>query len=223
MTVRIVLADDEHLVRAGLRTVLEREPDLEVVAEAEDGATAVQAVREVRPDVALLDVRMPGLDGIEATRRLSDDPAVATRVVVLTTFDDDELLVRALRAGAQGYLLKSMPAAQLTAGVRTAAVGDVLLAPLLTQRLIDRHLQGSDRASRAADVLARLSPREQDVLRLVGRGMSNEEVAGALFIAPATVKTHVSALLDKLGARDRLQLVVQAYETGVLQPGRPGP
>jgi DNA-binding NarL/FixJ family response regulator len=219
VTVRIVLADDEHLVRAGLRTVLEREPDLEVVAEAGDGAAAVQAVRQSRPDVALLDVRMPGVDGIEATRRLTDDPAVSARVVVLTTFDDDELLVRALRAGAQGYLLKSMPAPQLAAGVRTAAVGDVLLAPLLTQRLIDRHLQGSDRAAQAADVLDRLSPREQDVLRLVGRGMSNEEVAAALFIAPATVKTHVSALLDKLGARDRLQLVVQAYETGVLQPG----
>lgn len=221
MTVRVVLADDEHLVRGGLRTVLEREADIEVVGEASDGAAAVQVVRDLRPDVALLDVRMPSMDGIEATRRLTDDPSVSTKVVILTTFDDDELLVRALRAGAQGYLLKSMPAAQLTAGVRTAAVGDVLLAPLLTRRLIDGHLQGTDRVARASEVLARLSPREQDVLRLVARGMSNEEVAAALFIAPATVKTHVSALLDKLGARDRVQLVVQAYETGVLQPGQP--
>lgn len=223
MTVRVVLADDEHLLRAGLRTVLSREPDLEVVGEAADGAEAVRCVRELQPDVALVDVRMPVLDGIEATRRLTADAAVRTRTVILTTFDDDELLLRALRAGALGYLLKSMPAGQLTAAVRTAAAGDVLLAPLLTQRLIDQHLRSEAQAGQAQAVLERLSVRERDVLMLVARGLTNDEVAAQLFVAPATVKTHVSALLDKLEARDRIQLVVLAYEVGLLRPGVPGP
>lgn len=218
MTVTVLLADDEHLVRAGLRTVLERESDLEVVGEASDGVEAVTLVRQLRPDVALLDVRMPRIDGIEATRRLASDPQVATRLVVLTTFDDDELLDRAVTAGALGYLLKSMPAGQLVAAVRTAAQGDVLVAPALLQRLLADRRVRSDRADAARAVREKLSPRELEVLLLIAQGLSNDEIARQLLLAPATVKTHVGALLDKLHARDRVQLVVLAYESALVAP-----
>lgn len=218
MTVKVLLADDEHLVRAGLRTVLERESDLKVVGEAGDGVEAVTLVRQLRPDVALLDVRMPGIDGIEATRRLTRDPDVTTRLVVLTTFDDDELLDLALSAGALGYLLKSMPAGQLVAAVRTAAQGDVLVAPALLQRLLADRRVRNDRADTARDVRDKLSPREFEVLLLIAKGLSNDEIARQLILAPATVKTHVGALLDKLHARDRVQLVVLAYENALVAP-----
>jgi DNA-binding NarL/FixJ family response regulator len=218
MTVRVVLADDEHLVRAGLATVLQADGLIEVVAEAADGREAVDVVRAHRPDVALLDVRMPTMTGIEAVRALAADPDLRTALVVLTTFDDDELLAQALQAGALGYLLKSMPKAQLVAAVETAAQGDVLLAPALTARLLSRHVSAATRAGEASRVLEKLSPREREVLEHVARGLSNDEIAAELFLAPATVKTHVSALLDKLGARDRVQLVVLAYETGVATP-----
>jgi DNA-binding NarL/FixJ family response regulator len=218
VTVRVVLADDEHLVRTGMRTLLEREGGIEVVGEAGEGVEAIAVVRAERPDVALVDIRMPVLDGIEATRRITADPESTTGVVVLTTFDDDELLVRAVRAGALGYLLKAMPPAQLAAAVRTAAAGDVLLAPRLLQRVLAERVVRSDRQARAEQLLARLSAREREVLLLVARGLSNDEVAARLVVAPATVKTHVSSLLDKLGARDRVQLVVLAYEEGLVSP-----
>ena len=219
MPLTVVLADDEHLIRAGLRAVLERDGTIEVVAEAADGVEAVTAVRAAQPDVALLDIRMPKMDGIAAAARLTADPSVQSRIVVLTTFDDDETLTRALRAGALGYLLKSMPPAQLSAAVRTAADGDALLAPQLLQRVLADRLQQQDRTAAAAVVRGRLSPRELDVLLLVAQGKSNDEVATCLFIAPATVKTHVSALLDKLEVRDRVQLVIRAYDTGIVAPG----
>lgn len=219
MTVRVVLADDEHLVRAGLATVLQTDGRVQVVAEAGDGQEAVDAVRAHRPDVALLDVRMPTMTGLQAVRVLAADPDVRTALVILTTFDDDELLAEALQAGALGYLLKSMPRAQLVSAVETAAQGDVLLAPAITSRLLSRHVSTAGRADDAARVLAKLTSREKEVLVLVAQGRSNDEIASELFLAPATVKTHVSALLDKLGARDRVQLVVLAYETGVVTAG----
>lgn len=219
MTVRVVLADDEHLVRAGLATVLQTDGRVVVVGEAADGREAVDVVRALRPDVALLDVRMPTMNGIEAVRVLAADPDLRTALVVLTTFDDDELLAQALQAGALGYLLKSMPRAQLVAAVETAAQGDVLLAPALTARLLARHVTSATRVDDAARVLERLTARERQVLEKVARGLSNDEIAGELFLAPATVKTHVSALLDKLGARDRVQLVVLAYESGIATAG----
>lgn len=220
MTLRVVLADDEHLVRAGIRTVLERDPQIQVVGEAGDGAEAVSVVRALQPDVALLDVRMPLLDGIEATARLAADPEVTAQLVVLTTFDDDALLDRALRAGALGYLLKSMPARQLVAAVHTAAAGDVLVAPALLRRLLDERRAQHVHVDAMTDLRTRLSPRELDVLLLLAKGLSNDEIAAQLVLSPATVKTHVGAMLLKLAVRDRLQLVVLAFQQGLVEPGR---
>ena len=216
--IRVVVADDQPLVRTGLATMVGHAPDLVVVAEAANGAEAVEAARRERPDVVLMDVRMPVLDGIEATRRIAADPATSgVRVVMLTTFDVDEYVYEALRAGASGFLLKDVGPEALTDAVRVVAAGEALLAPAVTRRLIDEFAQRPPRLR--ADALAPLTDREREVLALVGRGLSNDEIGAALHMSPATAKTHVGRLLAKLGARDRVRLVVVAYESGLLTPG----
>lgn len=213
---RVVIADDEPLVRAGLRLVLELDPQLDLLAEAGDGAEAMDLVREHRPDLALLDIRMPRLDGIEATRRICADPTLdQTRVVVLTTFADDALLVAAIRAGASGYLLKSMPPEQIRASVRAAAEGGTTLAPALLDRLLQEY---AGRRAAPSTLLERLTGRETDVLREIAAGRSNVEIAQSLFLSEGTVKTHVASILRKLGLRDRTQAAVAAYELGLVRP-----
>ncbi|WP_347059697.1 response regulator transcription factor [Blastococcus sp. HT6-30] len=218
MTVRILLADDEALVRTGLRMILEAETDLEVVGESADGVEAVTLCRQLRPDVALVDIRMPRLDGIQAARRITAEPGNGTAVVMLTTFDADEHLVEAIQAGATGFLLKSMPREQLVTAVRSAVNGDSLLAPALLRRLLDDFV-GRAGTPAAAPGLVLLTPREEEVLRLVARGLSNAEIAAALVLGEGTVKTHVARVLAKLGVRDRVQAVVLAYESGLVRPG----
>ena len=219
--IRIVLADDQEMVRSGLRLILESEPDIEVVGEAGDGAQALDTIRWRHPDVVLMDVQMPVLDGLAATRKLLDrDPRnePVPRVIMLTTFDLDEYVFEALRAGASGFLLKNAPADDLVAAVRTVAAGDALLAPSVTRRVIAAF--GRRRApSESARELARLSEREREVLLLVARGRSNAEIAAELAIGEATVKTHLSSLFAKLGLRDRVEVVIFAYESGVVEPG----
>jgi DNA-binding NarL/FixJ family response regulator len=219
MSVRVLLADDEALVRAGLRMILEAEPDLVVVGEAADGVDAVTMCRELQPDVALVDIRMPRLDGIQAARRIVADPAVRTAVVMLTTFDADEHVVEALRAGATGFLLKSMPRDQLVSAVRTAVNGDSLLAPTLLRRLLDDFVGRAGTTSTTVPGIGELTAREEEVLRLVARGLSNAEIAAQLVLGEGTVKTHVAHVLAKLGVRDRVQAVVAAYESGLVRPG----
>jgi DNA-binding NarL/FixJ family response regulator len=213
--IRVLLADDQELVRSGFRLILDLADGIEVVGEAADGREAVRLAKELQPDVVLMDVRMPELDGIEATRRLRQAGAEA-RVLVLTTFDLDEYVYAAVRAGASGFLLKDAPREQLVAAVRTVARGEALLAPAITQRLIERFV--SRPPLEEAPGLAELSAREREVLRLVARGLSNGEIAAALVIGEATVKTHVARILRKLELRDRVQAVVYAYETGVVEP-----
>jgi DNA-binding NarL/FixJ family response regulator len=214
---RLVIADDEPLVRQGLRLVLELDPGLEVVAEAADGAAAVSLVREHRPDLALLDVRMPRLDGIEAVRRIVADASLTeTRAVVLTTFADDDLVVTAVRAGASGYLLKSMPPEQIRAAVHAVSDGRTALAPTLVDRLVREY---AGRQAVRSPLLDRLTGRETDVLRQIAAGRSNAEIAAALHVSEGTVKTHVAAVLHKLGLRDRTQAAVAAYELGLVRPG----
>jgi DNA-binding NarL/FixJ family response regulator len=227
--IAVALADDQSLVRAGFKALLDSEDDIAVVAEAGDGETAVIAVREHRPDVVLMDIRMPGLDGLQATARITADPTLeATRVVVLTTFELDEYVFGALRAGASGFLLKDLEPEDLLVAVRVVAAGEALLAPRLTRRLIEMFVSGggspdaADAASASPELAARvatLTPREREVLGLLGRGASNGEIAEALVVSPLTAKTHVARLFAKLGARDRAQLVVIAYETGVVVLG----
>jgi DNA-binding NarL/FixJ family response regulator len=216
--IRVLVADDQALVRAGFRAILEAQEDLEVVGEAGDGGEAVAIARELRPDVVLMDVRMPGVDGIEATRRLLRD-GDAPRVLMLTTFDLDEYVYEAMRAGASGFLLKDAPRDQLVGAVRTVAAGDSLLAPALLRRLIEDFVRRPAPGARSHPELDELTERELEVLTLIARGLANAEIAGRLFVSEATVRTHVTHILAKLGLRDRVQAVVLAYETGLVQPG----
>jgi DNA-binding NarL/FixJ family response regulator len=216
--IRVLVADDQALVRAGFRAILEAQDDLEVVGEAGDGGEAVANARELRPDVVLMDVRMPGVDGIEATRRLLRD-GDAPRVLMLTTFDLDEYVYEAMRAGASGFLLKDAPRDQLVGAVRTVAAGDSLLAPALLRRLIEDFVRRPAPGARSHPELEELTERELEVLTLIARGLANAEIAAQLFVSEATVRTHVTHILAKLGLRDRVQAVVLAYETGLVQPG----
>ncbi len=222
MSIRVLLVDDHALVRTGFRMVLDSEPDLEVVGEAADGQQAIHSAGRLAPDVVLMDVRMPGLDGIAATRAIvsaardgASDDTPAPKVLILTTFDLDEYVFDSLTAGASGFLLKDVPPEQLIAGIRSVAAGDALLAPAVTRRLIDAFVQGGRRSTLPPPELEELTPRELQVLQLVAQGLSNAEIATALVVEETTVKTHVSRLLAKLGLRDRVQAVVLAYESGL--------
>jgi DNA-binding NarL/FixJ family response regulator len=219
--IRVLLADDQTLVRAGFRGLLDRSDDMEVVAEAANGAEAVERTRATYPDVVLMDVRMPVMDGIEATRRITSDPRLAgVRVVVLTTFDLDEYVFEALRNGASGFLLKDVEPEELRHAVRVVARGDALLSPGITRRLIARFVEQGALQTGSAERLAQLTAREREVVALVAGGLSNDEIAERLTLSVATVKTHVAHAMGKLGARDRAQLVVLAYETALVTPGR---
>jgi DNA-binding NarL/FixJ family response regulator len=219
-SVRVLIADDQQLVRTGFRMILDAEPDIDVVGEATDGREAVAMARELQPDVVLMDIRMPELDGIAATRQVvSQDDERGPRVLMLTTFDLDEYVYDALRAGASGFLLKDVPADQLAAGVRMVAAGDALLAPAITRRLIEE-FAATPPAAPAPPGLDELTPRELEVFRLVAQGKSNADIAAELVIGETTVKTHVTRLMMKLGVHDRVQAVVLAYELGVVTPSR---
>jgi DNA-binding NarL/FixJ family response regulator len=220
VTIRVILADDERLVRAGFRMILGAEPGIEIVAEASDGHEAVAAARDLGADVVLMDIRMPNLNGLDATRQIlgaSDDPP---RVIVLTTFDLDEYVYDALRAGASGFLLKDAPEEQLVAAIRVAADGGSMFAPSVTRRLVERFATVAA-VPRGASELDRQTPRETEVMRLIARGLSNGEIAATLVVTEHTAKTHVAHILEKLGLRDRVQAVVLAYETGLVRPGDP--
>ncbi|MEU4622990.1 response regulator transcription factor [Actinoplanes sp. NPDC023801] len=220
--ISVVLADDQALVRAGFRALLDAEPGIEVVGEAADGLRAVEVVRQTRPDVVLMDIRMPGVDGLEATRRITADPELAaTRVVILTTFELDEYVFEALRTGASGFLVKDTEPVDLLRGVRAVAAGDALLSPSVTRRVIGSFVSAAatGRQPEPPRELGQLTDREREVMVLVAEGLSNDEIAARLVISPATAKTHVSRTMIKLGARDRAQLVVQAYEAGLIRPG----
>lgn len=214
MTIQIILADDQPLIRAGLRMLIEQTPDIDVAGEAGTGAEAVQLTREIAPDVVVMDIRMPGMDGIEATQMITVGGGTA-RVLVLTTFDDDDYVYGALRAGASGFLVKNMALEEIMAAIRVVAAGDAIIAPGVTRRLI-AEFAGQPRAGRQPRELAGVTDREREVLRLVGLGMSNAEIAAALHISAGTAKTHVARLLAKLAARDRVQLVITAYEAGLV-------
>ncbi len=213
--ITVLLADDQALVRGGFRLILDAEPDIKVIAEAADGGQAIGKALQARPDVVLMDIRMPVLDGIQATRQLVPQ-LPAARVVMLTTFDLDDYIVDAFRAGASGFLLKTAPPPQLVAAVRTVHAGDALLAPASTRRLIEQFA----RPPGHAPALDLLTPREHDVLRLLARGLTNAEIARQLVVEPSTIKSHVASVLAKLGLRDRVQAVIAAYETGLIQPGQ---
>jgi DNA-binding NarL/FixJ family response regulator len=222
MTLRVVIVDDQELMRAGFTMILNAQPDFEVVGEAEDGRTGVEVCRQVRPDIVMMDIRMPEMDGIEATQLITDDPSIDTKVLVLTTFDLDEYVYAAVRAGASGYLLKDTPPQELLAALRVIADGNALLSPSVTKRLIEEFARQPEIESVDSPQLGDLTERELEVLRLLATGLSNREIAAKLYIGEATAKTHVSRVLTKLGVRDRVQAVVLAYEAGVVTPGSPG-
>jgi DNA-binding NarL/FixJ family response regulator len=219
VSIRVLIVDDQALVRTGFRMILEAESDIEVVGEAGDGAEAVTEAERLKPDVILMDVRMPELNGIEATRRLLANGATETKVVMLTTFDMDEYVYDALRAGASGFLLKDVPPEQLIDGIRAVGNGDALLAPSITRRLIEEFVRSGPARTGPPAGLAELTARELEVLHAIARGLSNAEIAKELFVSETTVKTHVAHVLMKLDLRDRVQAVVLAYESGLVQPG----
>lgn len=217
MTIRVLVADDQQMVRAGFRLILSAEPDIEVVAEASDGGEAVTLARQLRPDVVLMDIRMPTLDGLAATRKLLvDAPAGVARVIVLTTFDDDEYVFGALQAGASGFLLKNSAPERLIDAIRVVAGGEALLAPSVTRQVIDEFARHPARRVAPPPELSELTDRERDVLREIATGLTNAEIAARLYVSEATVKTHVSRLLMKLGLRDRVHAVIYAYEHGLV-------
>jgi DNA-binding NarL/FixJ family response regulator len=219
MVIRVLIADDQALVRGGFRLILESRDDIEVVGEATDGAEALQECLRLRPDVVLMDIRMPGLDGIEATRQLLHSDPPHPRVLMLTTFDLDEYVYEAMRSGASGFLLKNADPEELVRAVRVVANGESLLAPAITRRLLERFLQAPRVSTDVSQRLGELTEREVEVLTLVGRGLSNTEIAEALFLSQTTVKTHLAHIFAKLSLRDRVQAVVLAYEAGLVRPG----
>jgi DNA-binding NarL/FixJ family response regulator len=224
MSIRVLLADDQTLVRSGFRVLLERTEGIEVIGEVSDGAAAVARVRADRPDIVLMDIRMPGMDGLAATREIASDPALEdVRVIMLTTFDLDEYVFEALHAGAAGFLLKDVEPADLRDAVRVVAAGDALLSPSITRRLISEFVSQPGRRSHVPAELRELTEREREVMALIAEGLTNDEIAARLVISPATAKTHVSRILLKLGARDRAQLVVMAYESGLVRAAPPSP
>jgi len=218
MSIRVLLADDQAMVRAGFRMIVESEPDIVVVGEAADGEQAVEATRRLRPDVVLMDIQMPGEDGLRATRRITERPGQPSRVVILTTFERDDYVYEALQSGASGFLLKNAPPEQLVHAVRVVAAGDALLAPSITRRIIEQFARRPIKPE-LDEQLQSLTQREREVLAMLARGKSNAELAAELFVTEGTIKTHVSSLLAKLGLRDRVQAVVVAYESGLVKPG----
>jgi len=230
VSIRVLLVDDQPLLRAGFRMILSAEPDIDVVGDASNGAEAIDAVTATRPDVVLMDIRMPVMDGVEATRRITGGAgprtAAAPRVLILTTFDLDEYVVEALRAGASGFLLKDVPPEQLVAAISVVAAGEALLAPNVTRRLLDRYAASlppmASPAAGGPGVIDDLTDREREVWQLMARGLSNQEIADRLVVGETTIKTHVSRVLQKLDVRDRVQAVVLAYERGVVRPGETG-
>jgi DNA-binding NarL/FixJ family response regulator len=222
VSIRVLIVDDQTLVRTGFRMILEAEEDMEVVGEAADGREAIDQTRSLAPDVVLMDVRMPELDGIEATRRLLSGGDVDAKIVMLTTFDMDEYVYEALRAGASGFLLKDVPPEQLVTGIRSVASGDALLAPSVTRRVVEEFVRRPpDSVRQRPAELDDLTERELEVLKQIARGLSNAEIAQELYVSETTVKTHVARVLMKLDLRDRVQVVVLAYESGLVQPGTP--
>lgn len=217
--IRVLVADDQALVRGGVRMIVEAQSDMEVAGEASDGAEAVELARRTKPDVVLMDIRMPGVDGIEGARRILADPGIGAAVLILTTFDQDELVYEALRAGAAGFLLKSAPPEQLVPAIRTVAAGEALLAPEITRRMIEDFVRRPRPDREHGAPLRELTEREAEVLTLIGRGRTNAEIAEHFVLSDSTVKTHVNRIFRKLGLRDRAQAVVVAYETGLVEPG----
>ncbi len=219
MTIRVVLVDDQALIRTGLKMILESENDIEIVGEAADGEQGIVTTRQLRPDVVLMDIQMPRMNGLEATSRIVQESAIPSRIVILTTFERDEYVFDALRAGASGFLLKNSPSAELVHAVRVVAAGDALLAPSVTRKVIEGFIARPESGTNRAD-LDRLTSRETEVLRLLATGKSNSELAAHLFVGEGTIKTHVSSVLTKLGLRDRMQAVIFAYESGLIEPGQ---
>jgi DNA-binding NarL/FixJ family response regulator len=219
MSIRVVLVDDQELIRTGFRMILEAEDDIEVVGEASDGEQAISMTRSVRPDVVLMDVQMPTMDGLEATGRIVRDASIPSRIVILTTFERDDYVFEALRAGASGFLLKNAPSEELVHAVRVVAAGDALLAPSVTRKVIEGFIRRPAHRSNEVE-LRRLTERETEILKLLATGKSNSELAAHLFVGEGTIKTHVSSVLTKLGIRDRMQAVIFAYESGLIEPGQ---